>query len=392
MSARTVVLGDLHLVRETPAAVIDGFVRVVDQSAGARLTLVGDVFDLSADHPGAPRARAIAEAVNAQPRVRRALGEHLDRGGELWITSGNHDAALGEPDLRRTLEDALGLSADAASRLRTSPWFMRDGGVHFEHGHLFDPDNARVHPLVSGARSLGVHFVEEFVAPTGAFRFLNANDRPPLELLVSAFRWYGLRGPYVVFKYFDAAFRAALASGPRFRGEGEGPAGKTLEPGFAGEHGLSAELISQLVGLGAKPTMTSLRSTLARLYLDRVAATLTLAAGIGALALGRRRTAWWLLGLGSAAMGVSWALGHDRYGGTAREQLASGAAAIRKITGARLVVLGHAHLDVATDGYANSGSFAFPGAAPGRPYLEIGGPVECPRAERRYFTDAKRAG
>jgi len=219
---RTIILGDLHLVRGTPAKVIDDLLELILAHAGARLVFAGDLFDLSADHPGVNKARALSDAISQQPRVRRALAEHVDGGGALWTVGGNHDAAIGDPKHVDVLRSSLGLSAANGERVRSTPWFFREGGLHIEHGHLYDPDNATTHPLVTGVRSLGVHFVEEFIAPTGAFRYLNSNDGTPLELLLSAFKWYGVRGPFVVYKYFDAAFRAVLASGPFFKGGPEG--------------------------------------------------------------------------------------------------------------------------------------------------------------------------
>ena len=58
--------------------------------------------------------------------------------------------------------------------------------------------------------------------------------------------------------------------------------------------------------------------------------------------------------------------------------------AIRRL-GAKLVVFGHTHREALADGYANTGSFAFHGSAPGRPFLEIEGTEEHPRAVRRYW-------
>ena len=54
-------------------------------------------------------------------------------------------------------------------------------------------------------------------------------------------------------------------------------------------------------------------------------------------------------------------------------------------SGAKLVVFGHTHREAEDDRYANTGSFAFPRGAPGRPYLEIEGDAESPRAVRRYW-------
>jgi len=386
---RTLVFGDLHLTRETPEDAVDDVVSVISGHPGTRLVFVGDLFDLSADQPGVDRRKALAAAWGGQPRVTRALAEHVDRGGSLWLLGGNHDEAVGDPDERETSLAALGVRGGAASRVRTSPWFLRDGGLHVEHGHLFDPDNAASHPLMLGAKSLGVHFVEEFIAPTGAHRYLNANDAMPLRLLMSAFAWYGVRGPFVVYKYFDAAFRALFASGPFFR-EGAPDDCATQEVAFAEREELGVELVRELATLGAAPTMQSFGATFQRLYLDRVAATLTLAASAACLATGKRGAAASLFGVGALAMGASWALGYDRYGGSVPSLLEEGAAAIRDASGARLVVMGHAHRECLADGYANTGSFSFPKDAPGRPFLEIEGATDAPIAARRYFARRER--
>ncbi len=387
-SRRTIVVGDLHLVRETPRAVVDDVVRLVKDHPGARLVFLGDVFDLSADYPSAPKGAALREAVSTHAAVASALAEHADRGGQLWIVGGNHDAAAGDPEEREPLLDALAIRGPARERVRTSPWFFREGGLHLEHGHLYDPDNATAHPLAEGSRSLGVHFVEEFIAPTGAFRYLNANDRMPLELLASAFAWYGARGPYVVYKYFDAAFRAVAASGAPFRAAADAAAaaGEAREVDFAACHGVDTDLCVELRRLAATPTLASVQRTLQRLYLDRVAATVALVSGALSFAAGHRRAGQLLLGAGALAMGASWALGFDRYGGSVPERLAQSAEQVATATGASLVVMGHAHREALTDRYANTGSFSFPRGAPGRPFLEIEGGEAAPRAVRRYLT------
>jgi len=224
--------------------------------------------------------------LGALPKARAALAEHVDRGGELWLVSGNHDADVGDDDFRAHLLEALAVSSEGRARVRTSPWFFRDGALHLEHGHLFDPDNAPAHPLVVGEHSLGVHFVEEFIAPSGAHRYLNANDRPPLELFTSAFAWYGLRAPLVVYRYFYAAFTALARSGPLYRAGDEPRAGAERIGRFAEEVGIDAELAARLVGLGPPPTLESLAATFSRLYLDRVVGTLAIAGGLGATLAG----------------------------------------------------------------------------------------------------------
>jgi hypothetical protein len=51
--------------------------------------------------------------------------------------------------------------------------------------------------------------------------------------------------------------------------------------------------------------------------------------------------------------------------------LREGAQIIRRITGAKLVVFGHTHVAESVDGYSNAGSFGYPHAGLGRPYLVV---------------------
>ena len=385
MRKRTLVLADLHLVGKTPRSLGEDLATLVEAHRGARIVVAGDLFDLPSEMPNVARDKALASALGAQSHVRAALAEHVDRDGELWLLSGNHDAEVGAPDFRDALARAFGVTGEARGRIRTTPWFLRDGALHFEHGHLFDPDNAPAHPLILGARSLGMHFVEEFIAPTGAHRYLNANDQTPLKLLASAFAWYGARGPYVVYRYFHTAITAMAASGPFYRGHHEIPRGKEHEPGFAEEHDVPHGVVEQLRDLAATPTMSSFRRTFARIYFDRVIATLSMLGGGAAMLAGHKRSGAAAIATGATLLGASWAQGHDRYTGTVADRLREGARTVREATGAKLVVFGHTHREALEDGYANTGSFAFPMGAPGRPYLEIEGPDDHPRAVRRYW-------
>ena len=382
---RTLVLADLHLIRETPRAVGVDLAALVTSHPGARIVLAGDLFDLPADGPPRPAREAIDAVLGAHPAVRAALARHLDTGGELWMLGGNHDAAIGALDFPADLLAVLGASPEARTRVRTSPWFLRDGDIHFEHGHIYDPDNAPAHPLVNGASSLGVHFVEEFIAPAGAHRYMQVNDATPLKLFLSSFSWYGARAPYVIYRYFFAAFRALFKSGPFYRAEEERAAGEALAAVFAADIGVSRDLIDAVLAQGAKPTMESLAATFSRLYFDRVIATLAIAGGLGAAASGRVASGGAAAALGSLLMAASWARGHNRYAGTVAERLAASAERIASATGAKLVVFGHTHVEAGDDGYANTGSFAFPKGAPGRPFLEIEGDSASPRATRRHF-------
>ncbi len=384
-SARTLVLGDLHLTRNTPDRVTVDLARLLGAHGGARVIVAGDLFDLSADSPTTPSERAVREALGAHRPAAEALGRHLETGGELWLVGGNHDADLALDGFRSAIADALALSAEARPRLRATPWFFRDGAVHVEHGHLYDPDNAPAHPLVLGENSLGVHFVEEFIATTGAHAYLNANDQTPLKLFLSSFRWYGPRAPHVIYRYFHAAIAAMLKSGPLYRAHDEFALGQARAARFAEVAGVPEEVVEAVLALRARPTLESMSRTFTRLYFDRVLATISLGGGLGALAAGKPRAGAAALAFGAAVMGTSWAAGHDRYQGTVAERLAESGARIAETTGAKLVVFGHTHREGQSGAYANTGSFAFPGGSPGRPFLEIEGGSEEPRVVRRYL-------
>jgi UDP-2,3-diacylglucosamine pyrophosphatase LpxH len=382
---RTVVLADLHVVRETPHAVTDDLARLVSAHPGARLVFAGDLFDLPASTPQRPPREKVAAALGAHPAAREALARHLDGGGELWLLGGNHDAEVGTPGFAAHFVEALGAAPAALGRVRTSPWFFREGGLHLEHGHLYDPDNAPAHPLVNGASSLGVHLVEEFLAPTGAHQYAQVTDATPLKLFLSSFAWYGARAPYVIYRYFYAAFGAIFKSGPFYRASSEDAQGRALADLFADDIGVPREMIDAVLAHGARPTLESLAGTFSRLYFDRVIATLAIAGGLGAVAAGRPVAGGAAAGLGALLMAGSWSRGHNRYAGNVTERLNVSAARVAEATGARLVVFGHTHREAESGLYANTGSFAFPGGAPGRPFLEIEGPPEAPRATRRHW-------
>lgn len=382
-----VALGDVHLTRSTPRAVSDDLARLVEMHSDARIVIAGDLFDLSADLPKQPLKRAIEEVFSAHSQVKAALGRHIVQGGELWLVSGNHDAAVGFDDFRTALETALDLPNEARLRLRTTPWFFREGNLHIEHGHVFDPDNAPIHPLVLGEASLGVHFVEQFIAPTGAHRYLDMNDETPLKLLLSAFSFYGPRAPYVIYRYFHAAIFAVMRSGPSFRNRTklEEPLGEEELARFTEAFGVSHDLARTLLDLGARPTLESVSRTFSRLYFDRVLSTIAMGAGLSAVALGQKRLGKTVFSVGALAMASSWARGHNRYRGSTAERLADGAQRIVDATGAQLVIFGHTHREALGENYANTASFAFPRGAPGRPFLEIDAAWENPRVIRRYW-------
>lgn len=386
MSAkRTIVLADLHLVPDSAEELSGDVASLLAAHRGARLVVAGDFFDLPSIAKKSERRRAVSEVLAAHQPIRAALGEHLDKGGELVLLGGNHDAEVGSPGFEACLIESIGAHPSASARITTSPWFFREGGLHVEHGHLYDPDNAPAHPLVDGEASLGVHFTEEFLAPTGAFRYLQVNADAPLPLFLRSFSWYGLRAPYVIYRYFHAAILALGKSGPFYRAGAEVGEGRERAVAFAREAGIPVDLAHEVFALSATPTLQSFSQTFRRLYFDRVLATLGAASGLTALAFGKTKAGALLLGVSAAVMAASWAHGKTPFAASVIERLSRGAGAVAGATGAKLVVLGHTHTEALEESYANTGSFAFPKGAPGRPFLEIEGDMASPKAVRRYW-------
>lgn len=385
-----IVIGDLHLTRHTPRAVSADLSRLLADHPGDTVVLAGDFFDLSTDAPYAERRDAIEGVFAVHEDARRAMGRHLDGGGEITLLGGNHDADLGQRDVGPALLDAVGPSTEGRRRLTTCPWFWRHRGVHFEHGHLYDPDNAPSHPLIVGEPSLGVHFSAEFIHPTGAHRYLQQNDETPLKLFLSSFRWYGPRAPYVIYRYFHAAVAALSRSGPLYRGAPERRQGEAMHARYAEEMGVPESTVEAILSLGAPSTLESWPGTFARLYLDRVMATLLMTSGLGAAALGPKKSGAALATLGAMLMTTSWLSGHNRYRGNVVDHLTTAARRIARETDARLVVFGHTHRQCVAEPYANTGAFGFPEpGSPGRPYLTIEWDgLDRPRAIERHLPPA----
>src|SRR5690606_21193980 len=99
-----------------------------------------------------------------------------------------------------------------------SPWFVRRGGVHIEHGHLWDRDNAPLHPLddwSAATEPLGVALMRRFVARRGALEFAHAHDTTPVAGLARAFALYRFRAPLVIAQYFATAGALCFEAGKR---------------------------------------------------------------------------------------------------------------------------------------------------------------------------------
>ncbi len=108
---------------------------------------MGDTFDLSIDPPKLDPALSAARHLADNPEFSEALSEQLRNGVPVVLFAGNHDAQLAEPQVRGKILGCLGLNENAP--LSCGVWCMRRAGLHLEHGHIYDPDNAQTHPLVA---------------------------------------------------------------------------------------------------------------------------------------------------------------------------------------------------------------------------------------------------
>jgi UDP-2,3-diacylglucosamine pyrophosphatase LpxH len=371
LSQPLVVLSDVHLSATGKREVADDLAQLVRQSAGHELILAGDVFDLSTEPKGRDVPGCVAQMLGAHAELAGALREHLRAGAGLTLIAGNHDAPAASPEVRCAILRSLELVDE--TKLEVSPWFVRRGRVHLEHGHLYDPDNAPAHPLAPWSwetEPLGIALTRRFLAPSGALMFAHAHETTPAEGLMRAFRTFGPRAPWVVVRYFATAIALCAQAGRQRGVTGELEHGQSVLQTFAEECGLAAEMLARMVTLGPRPTHLDFKATFMRLYFDRVIATLGLLGGTSAALLGRS-----ILGASVAAMSGAYLTrsvksSGSRYSGLTEQRLRDAASVVAATTDASLVVFGHTHREDEGPRYANCGSFGYPKRA-GRPFLAI---------------------
>ena len=377
------VLSDVHLSKRAAPEVAGDLARLVREHRGHEVVLAGDVFDLSHAPASRDPAESLLEVVRPHTSLRDALRAHLVAGDALTLIAGNHDAATTVPRVKNALLDWLELRTEAP--LAVTPWFVRRGGVHIEHGHLYDPDNAPTHPLAPWSPKtdpLGIQLTRRFLVPNDVFAFAHAHETTPAAGLARVFRLYGVRAPLIVLRYFATAIRICTEAGRQPGLSEERAKGAQTIASFADEVGLDADLLHELSVARPTPTHHELASTFMRLYFDRIIATLVLGSAAAAAVAGSTAGAG-LAAVSAAYLGYSLSHGTGRYNGLPEVRLRDAAQQIAKSTRADLVVFGHTHLEDEAPRYLNAGSFAY-SRRPGRPYLVIDGATAC--AERRELS------
>ena len=375
------VLSDTHLSPEQGRSTGADLARLLADFRGSEIILAGDIFDLSLEAAEAPVAAGVARALGAHPEFRGELTAHVQKGGRLTLVPGNHDAALNNAEGIQALRQAIGTPDDR--QVQVSRWFARRGGVHVEHGHLYDADNSFAHALADHdprTEPLGTALMRRFVAPNDAHFFAHAHRTTPASGFKTAFEKWGPRAPVVIARYFMTAFGlcgdAAFGKGAR---RAERQLGEARIVSRALELELEPEILRALSRLATEPTHESFRRTFLRLYFDRIFSALSVATGaslIAAAGLGTGGLAGAGAGALVAAVGGSYLLHNvrrkqNRYGGTIVEEVGHAADLVRQASGAELVVFGHTHVPVQRPGYINLGSFGY--GRPERPYLLLDG-------------------
>lgn len=380
------VASDVHLEPTGSDRSASRLARLLGMHPGHELVLAGDIFNLSLDVPSRDPGESAVSTLLAYPELASAIKQHVASGHPVTFIAGNHDAGVVSPGTRERLLTKLELGAQAP--LAIEPWFIRRGAVHVEHGHVHDPDNAPAHPLSAWSpetEPLGISLTRRFLAPHRAFAFAHAHHTTPLEGLKHAFRSFGARAPLMVLHYMLTATRLTAEAAVPERMGAEKARGAARAPRFAETRGLSPEVLDELLRSLPRPTHEDFSRTFLRLYFDRVLATLGVAGGAARLVLGSGLSG----GVGGAVLLASVLYlrrsmnqGVDRYSSLPVERLHRGAALVREVTGARLVVFGHTHCEDEADGYRNSASFSYTCRA-GSPYLHVS---RDGRAERREIS------
>lgn len=367
-----IILSDLHLSHESSVATAHALAELVAARPGHELVLNGDVFGLSHDAKERDPVESVCTLLRRSPLLVAALRAHLASGYPLTFLAGNHDAAVAEGAMRDGLVALLDVQPGAP--LTLEPWFIRRGGVHIEHGHLWDPDNAPSHPLAPWSPTtepLGIQLTRRFVAKHGVWEFAHAHETTLVAGMERAFRLFGARTPALIARYFAiSGLICAETLGERGLGRERSLGERALEP-QAERTGVAASALRQLISSAPPPTHLTFQSTFLRLYFDRVVSVLGVGVG-GAATLLRANPLAALLALASAS--YLWSnvkQSGSRYQNQPIARLRDGAQLVRRATGAELVVFGHTHVPEAADGYRNAGSFGYPAQSSQRPYLAI---------------------
>jgi predicted phosphodiesterase len=360
--APAIILSDCHLWHRGSQKTASDLARVIGTHPGHEIIFNGDTFNLSSDAYSRDPAESVTSMVRQHPMLREALRDHLAAGFRITIIAGNHDSRVLVPSVRSAILEMFELSGH--SPLEIVPWFVRRHGVHIEHGHVYDPDNAPTHPLspsTSRSEPLGVSLMRKFFGPQDLARYARKNETPPLRALRCAFEDHGVKGPLFVARLFGVLLAVCGQSLRPGRCEPEEKRGAAELGPFGSMIGVHEQTLQSLLEGAPRPTHTSFQSTFMRLYMDRMLAAVTLPVGLLLVPTGAGPAAGVALSAASMTyLAISLSRGANRYPNRIPDHLRVGASLVRSVTGARTVLFGHTHDEHEEAGYVNSGSFGVP--------------------------------
>jgi UDP-2,3-diacylglucosamine pyrophosphatase LpxH len=323
--------------------------------------------------------------MDAHPAVEEALVRFLEAGHGLVFVTGNHDAELLYPKVRKALasrlEGAVGSDASItrtgmtriqdleAGRVRFVPWFLCErGGVWIEHGHLFDAACATPQ-LLSPTRQ---GRLVKSVAEVATRRFSNLMpeidyDAPDSWTGADYVRWATARGLRFVLRVVLLYLRMVghmlglWAQGGRVDLDGRKEHERRLGR-VAQNAGLQMATLTALQNMAPPPTSASVWGVLSVTQLDYVLSALTglLLGPVLASILG---FSWvWGVPLGLIIGAVAtWRVHAIRQPRDVAQDMLEVAASIGELTGVPLVLMGHSHHgSLERSGqvlYGNSGSW-----------------------------------
>ncbi len=339
---------------------------VLKEHPGSNVVFLGDLFEFSATGAQHPDA-ALGELLTANPRFCAALRRHTASGGQVHWVAGNHDAALAAA--------SPGAAEAAGIDVTVWPWFMRVGSVHLEHGHLFDRDNAPLHPLARWDirdEPLGIALMRRIVVELDIPMWAHAHQTTPARAVSQAARWFGWRLPVTATRVFGrlVAINLSAVGGRWGRVRSARRHGQEALAAYAAQSGLAESMLERVIASAPPPTHTRWGTAFRRLYLDWVSA--LGAAGIGALVGFASGSIWpWV----ATVAGASYVAKEGYFRRESRyppplDALRAGAHQLVRLTGASRVIFGHTHVEEDDGVYANLGSFGYANAS-GRAYALV---------------------
>ncbi len=362
VARRWLLLSDVHLETAPHVERELAVQAVLAAHPGTDVVFLGDLFEF-ATAPAEGEA-ALAALLAANPTFCAALRAHAATGARVHWVAGNHDAALA--GLEHSARRLLGID------VAVWPWFLRAGSVHLEHGHVFDRDNAPLHPLARWDvrdEPLGVELMRKIVVGLGVRQWAHAHQTTPARALNDAFRWFGWTLParFAQGIWVLARVSSDSLAGRWGRARRADEEGSSRVSGYAACVGLPEAALRDVLSARAEPTHSRFGAVFRRVYLDWVSALLVTVAGAG---VGLATGASWpwaatLIG-GGYAVRQGMSKRESRYP-PPMDALRQGALHIAAVTGAARVVFGHTHVEEEEGPYTNLGSFGY-GSERGRAY------------------------